>query len=164
MNEFIKILKDRRSVRNFSDKPIEKSVLEEIVDCARLSPSAHNKQPWKFVVVTDKEKLSKLSETPHGTFIKDAGACILVCGDKNVDRYVEDGCLAAENILLSAKSLGIGSCYVAAIGKDNGWVKELLDIPNDYEIVCFLALGHFDENPDSPRKKPLEDVVSWEKF
>ncbi|MCK4531872.1 MAG: nitroreductase family protein, partial [Candidatus Aenigmarchaeota archaeon] len=61
MNEFINMIRDRRSIRNFSDRPIDKRILEEIVDCARLSPSARNIQHWVFLVVTEKENLSKLS-------------------------------------------------------------------------------------------------------
>lgn len=87
MNEFIGMIKDRRSVRKFSGKPIEKRILEEIVDCARLAPSARNIQPWKFVVVGDKEKLARISEhMEYGRFIKDAAACVVVCGDRGVKR------------------------------------------------------------------------------
>ncbi len=165
MNEFIRILKERRSVREFSDKAIEKRILEEIIDCARLSPSARNIQPWKFIVVTDKEKLAKISEhMEYGSFIKDAAACIVVCGDKSVKRYVEDCCLASENIMLSAKSLGIGSCYVAALGKDVDHAREVLEIPEDYEIVCFIPLGYFEKNPEPHDKKKMEDVIRWERF
>ena len=165
MNDFVRMIKERRSIREYSDRPIEKRILEEIVDCARLSPSSRNIQPWVFVVVTERERLRKLSEyVSWGNFIKDAGACIAVCGRKDVKRYVEDCCLAAENIMLAAKSFGIGSCYVAALGKDVERARELLNIQDEYEIVCFISLGYSAENPKPHDKKSLEEVIRWEKF
>jgi nitroreductase len=165
MNEFIGMIKDRRSVREFSGKAIEKRILEEIVDCARLSPSARNIQPWVFLVVADKEKLAKISEhMEYGRFIKDAASCIVVCGDKGAKRHVEDCCIASENIMLAAKSLGIGSCYVAALGKDVSIPRKLLEIPEDYEIVCFIPLGYFEGSPEPHDKKSMENVIRWEKF
>ncbi|MEE9323573.1 MAG: nitroreductase family protein [Candidatus Aenigmarchaeota archaeon] len=165
MNDFLGIVKDRRSVREFTDRPIEKRVLEEIVDCARLSPSARNIQHWVFLVVTEKGNLSELSEIVNwGPFIKNAGACVVVCGRKDVKRHVEDCCLASENIMLSAKSLGVGSCYVAALKKDVEGARKLLNVPEDYEIVCFIPLGYFEKNPEPHDKKSMEDVIRWERF
>jgi len=165
MNDFIKLIKERRSIRRYTDRPIEKRMLEEIVDCGRLAPSAKNIQPWHFIVVTDKEKLSKIAElVPWGYFIKDSGACVVVCGEKGVKRFREDCCLAAENIMLAAKALGIGSCYVAALEKDVGGVKDLLKIPENIEIVCFISLGYFEENPEARDKKDLNEIIHWESF
>jgi nitroreductase len=163
MNEFIRLIKDRRSVREYLDKLIDKRILEEIVDCGRLAPSAKNVQPWKFVVVTDKAKLEEIAKQVWwGDFIKDSSACIVVCGDREAKRFSEDCCLATENMILTAKSLGIGSCYVAAIGKDVEGVRKLLNIPENLEIVCFLPLGYFERNPEPHDKKPLKDVIHWE--
>lgn len=165
MNDFIKLIKDRRSVRKYTDKPIEKQVLEEIVDCGRLAPSAKNIQPWKFLVVTDNEKLSKIAKmVDWGYFIKDSSACVVVCGEKDVKRRVEDCCLAAENMILAAKSLRIGSCYVAALQKNVEGVRGLLKIPENLEIVCFLSLGYFEKNPELHDKKELKDLIYWESF
>lgn len=165
MNDFIRILKDRRSVRSYSKKPIEKRILGEILDCARLSPSSRNIQGWKFIAIREKDTLVKLSEyLENGKFVKDAAACVVVCVDKKVKRHVEDGCLASENIMLAAKSLGIGSCYIAALNKDISLPRELLGIPEDFEIICFISLGYFDKNPEIHGKKKLEDVMSWERF
>ena len=165
MNDFIRILKDRRSVRQYNEKPIDKRMLEEIVDCARLAPSARGIQHWVFLVVTDKENLSELSGiVKWGSFIKNASACIVVCGKRDVKRRVEDCCLASENIMLAAKSLGVGSCYVAALGKEIEKARGLLNVPEDYEIICFISLGYFDKNPEPHDKKTLGEVIRWEKF
>ena len=82
MNETIQNIKNRRSVRQYSDKPIPNEILKELVDCARLAPTARNEQPWEFIVVTDKSTLAELSRiATYGPFIRDAAACIIVCGD-----------------------------------------------------------------------------------
>jgi nitroreductase len=165
MNDFINMLKDRRSVRAYASKPIDKTVLQELVDCARLAPTARNIQPWKFIIVTDRANLSEISRiVEYGHFIKDAAACIVVCGEKEANRHVEDCCIAAENIMLSAKSLGIGSCYVAALEKNMKDARKLLKLPEKYQIVCFISLGYITTNPQTPKKKHIKDVIHWEKF
>ncbi|NIO23302.1 MAG: nitroreductase family protein [Candidatus Aenigmarchaeota archaeon] len=165
MNDFIRLIKDRRSVREYTDRPIEKRILEEIVDAGRLAPSARNIQPWKFLMVTEKGKLSEIAkQVEWGHFIKDSTACVVICGEKGVKRRVEDCCLAAENMILAAKSLGVGSCYVAALQKDVEGVRNLLNVPENLEIVCFLSLGYFEKNPEPHDKKELEDVIHWESF
>lgn len=166
MNDSVRLIKDRRSVREYTNQKIDKKILEEIVDCARLSPSSRNTQPWHFVVVTDEDKLSKISGlAPLGSpFIKNAAACIAVCGRLDAKRHVEDCCLAAENIMLAAKAHDIGSCYVAALGKDVEDARKLLEIPDDQEIACFISLGYFKKNPSPPQKKKLGEVLHWEKF
>jgi nitroreductase len=165
MNDFIRLIKDRRSVREYTNKPIERKILEEIIDCGRLAPSARNIQPWKFVVVMEKGKLSEIAkQVEWGDFIKDSSACVVICGDKGVKRFQEDCCLAAENMILAAKSMGIGSCYVAALGKNVEGVKELLNIPENFEIACLLTLGYFEKNPEPHDKKNLNDLLNWESF
>lgn len=166
MNEFVRLIKNRRSVREYTNKKIERKILEQIIDCARLAPSSRNMQPWRFVVVTEEGKLSRISVSVAlgSPFIKNAAACIVVCGKMDVKRHVEDCCLAAENIMLAAKSFGIGSCYVAALGKDVEDARKLLEIPDDQEIVCFILLGYFKKNPPPPEKKGLREVIHWEKF
>ncbi len=165
-NEVLETIKDRRSVRSYTDKPIPRETLEEIIDAGRLAPSARNVQKWDFVVVTERETLEKISElAPNGSFIKDSAACVVVCGSKENKRYAQDCSAAAENIILAAKSFGIGSCWVAGVDKDYiGPVKELLGIPEVMNIVTLLPLGYFESNPEPHDKKRLEEVLHWEKY
>ncbi len=165
MNETIKTIKERRSIRRYQDKEVPKDILEELIDCARLAPSARNDQPWKFVVITNKETLKKLGNVvTTGSFIGDAAACIIVCGKEN-GHLVEDGCAATQNILLAAHSLGIGTCWVAGVNRAyNDNAKKILGIPNDIDIVSFIPLGYPDEEPGKPSKKDLNNVIHWEKY
>lgn len=162
----LKFIKTRRSVRLYDEKQITKEMLEEIIDCARLAPSARNKQPWEFIVITKKSVLEKIAEiATYGKFIKNAAACIIVCGDHENHHLVEDGSAATENILLAASALGIGGCWVA------GWqkaycreIKELLGIPEEKDIVSILPLGYPKMEVPAPPKRPLDEVLHWEKF
>ncbi|MCX7942260.1 MAG: nitroreductase family protein, partial [Dictyoglomaceae bacterium] len=79
MKEVINVIKSRVSIRSYLDKEIPKEILEDLIDCARLAPSGYNKQPWTFLVVTDKELKDKLAEIcTYGRFLKEAGAGILI--------------------------------------------------------------------------------------
>lgn len=158
------MIKDRRSVRSYTEKMIPKKIMEDIIDAGRLAPSARNVQMWDFVVVTEKGMLSRIAEISM-PFIRDAGACVVVCGSTENKRYVQDCSAAAENIILAAKSFGIGSCWVA--GVDKGYIepiKEMLGIPEGMNIVVLLPLGYFEDNPEPHGKKPLESVLRWEKY
>lgn len=104
----IEVLKTRRSIRRYINKPIPDEIIKDIIDCARLAPTANNKQPWLFVVIKDKKLKEKIAElTDYGKFIKQADCCIAVfCEDTKY--YLEDGSAATENILLAAWYYGIG--------------------------------------------------------
>ncbi len=165
MNEVIRAIKKRRSYRSYQDKEISKDILEEIIDCARLAPSANNIQPWEFVVVTDKEILKKIASiTDYGKFIKNAGACVIVLC-KDTKYYLEDGSAATENILLAAESFGIGSCWVAGDKKHYcNKILELVGAPKGYKLVSILSLGYYDKEEKPHGKRALKDVIHWEKF
>lgn len=163
----IEVLKRRRSIRVYKDKPIPKEILEKIVDSSRFAPTARNEQPWEFMVVTEKETLKKIAGiTDHGKFIVQAAACILVfCNDTKY--YLEDGCAATENILLCATALGIGSCWVAGDKKPYcRELNELLYVPLSFKLVSIISLGY----PESEKvfniadKRSIKEVIHWEKF
>ncbi|MCC6443458.1 MAG: nitroreductase family protein [Armatimonadetes bacterium] len=160
----IEMLKTRRSVRAYRDKPVAKEILEDIIDCARLAPSANNGQPWEFVVVTDPETRRQIADlTAWGKFIATAPACIVVfC--KASHFYVEDGAATTENILLAARAHGLGSCWVAGDKTDYGdKIARLLGAPEEMKPISFLAVGYPAEEPVR-EKRPLESVLHWEKF
>lgn len=164
--ETINVIKTRRSIRRYSSKKIDTKVLEELVDCARLAPSANNQQPWEFIVVTEKETLSKIANAAtYGKFIKHAAACVVVCGRKDNKHLVEDCCIASHNILIAAWSLGIGSCWVAGWKRTyNLEIMKTLEIPEGMEIVSILSLGYPLEKLEPHGKRKLQDVLHWERF
>jgi len=161
----LQALKNRRSVRIFNAKPVPRDLVEELIDCARLAPTARNVQPWEFVVITKKDTLQKLgSLADNGSFIKDS-SCSIVLFCQETKYYLEDGCAATENILIAACDLGLSSCWVAGDKKPYAdKVKELLGVPSDFKLVSLIPLGYSDVKPSLPSKKSLNDVIHWEKY
>lgn len=160
----IECMKTRRSVRSYKPATIDRSIIEDIVDCGRLAATAINLQPWQFVVVTERDMLQKIASiTDHGKFIAEASCCIAVFCEK-VKYYLEDGSAATQNILLAAHAHGLGSCWVAGDKKPYcGEIAKLLNVPDKYTLVSLAAIGHPAAVP-SPAKRSLSEVMHWERF
>ena len=163
----MEVLKTRRSIRQFKDKTIAKKDIELMIDAARLAPSANNVQPWEFIVVTDarmRRDIAALAD--YGKFIADAPVCICVfC--KETKYYLEDGSAATENIMLAARSLGIGSCWVAGDKKPYAVrIGKMLNVPSGYKLVSLIAIGYpaSDNFGSAHGKRPVSEVLHWEKF
>jgi nitroreductase len=163
----IEAVRTRRSVRRYRRAPVARELLELIVDCGRLAPSANNVQSWEFVVVTEEQRLQRLAElATYGRFIRDAGACIVVCGNPSNRSVYLDGAAAAQNMLLAIHALGLASCWVQGFEKDyNAPIKELLAIPEPLVLVALLPVAHSaDRAVAMPRKRELAEVLHWERF
>ncbi len=169
--EFFECIKKRRSIRQYSDKPLSMEDIERIVDAGRLAATARNEQPWEFVVITDKDRLLKLGEivSPNGALVKGAVAAIVVlCRDTKY--YLEDGSAATENMLLAATALGIGSCWIAGDKKDYCQnVLEFCSVPLELpmKLVSIVALGY----PGDPSafeaektKRRLDELLHIDRF
>lgn len=165
--DFIEIIKTRRSIREYQDKPIPKDALEKIVDTARFAATARNVQPWEFIVITEPQILRKIAGlAENGRFIAEARACIAVFSS-DTKYYLEDGCAATENIMLAARALGIGSCWVAGDKKPYcADIAKLLNVPHAYKLVSLIPLGYpkSDGQFGIGEKRALKDLLHWEKF
>lgn len=167
MNDLLKLLRTRRSIRRFQNKSIPKSDLETTVDIARFAATARNVQPWEFVAVTDKGKLAELAKLGDNcSFLAQAAACVVIfCADTKY--YLEDGCAATCNILLAAAALGIGTCWIAGDKKPYcPQVISLLNAPSGMKLVSLIALGYpQDKNAFAESaKRQLKELIHWEKF
>lgn len=161
----IKALKTRQSNRKFLPYSIDLKIIEDILDCARLAPSAMNRQGWHFVAVDDKDLKKKVADaTMYGKFLADAPVAICVFGETG-DYIVEDCAAATENILLAATAHDLGCCWVAGYKKPHsGDISKLLNAPKNYELVSLVAIGQVKEQAGRAEKKPLADVMSYNKF
>lgn len=159
--EGIKLLKTRRSIREFKDQAVEKDKLEKMVETARYAPTANNVQPWQFVVVTEDDKITTLENyIDQG---KEFPACIAVFAE-DTDHHLEDGSNATTYLMLAARELGLGTCWIGSYGKPyTSDVKELLNVPENYRLISMVTVGYPDENPH-PDKKELDEVINWEEF
>lgn len=157
--------KNRISVREYSDRPVEKEKLEKMVDAGRLAPTARGEQPWEFVVVTKKEKVKELADiTDHGKFMSGAAASIVIfC--KDTKYYLEDGCAATENVLLAATALGVASCWIAGDKKEYGIrIAKALNVPESFKLISVLSLGYPKVRPEPHNKRPLSELIHREEF
>ncbi len=161
----IEVLQKRRSIRKYLDRPVSKKDMETIIDCARLAATARNEQPWEFVVVTDRNMRKTLADiTEYGKFIADAPVCVCVfCRDTKY--YIEDGSAATQNILLAARALGLGTCWVAGDKKPYAAkVGEILGVPAGYRLMSFIPIGYAEDIDQKCAKRTLKEVLHWEKF
>jgi nitroreductase len=162
----------RRSIRNYQDKPVEREKLERILEAGRLAPSAKNLEPWHFIAVTDPGKRKGLSGGTWAKFLTQSPLVIVACGDKKAspDWYAIDVALAVENMVLVATSLGLGTCCVGSFNEKD--VKTALKIPENYEVLVMLAVGYPGNHMDLSSKllnivrkrKSLSDVASEEEY
>ncbi|MCJ7609743.1 nitroreductase family protein [Candidatus Bathyarchaeota archaeon] len=160
------IFLSRRSIRKYLDKPIPKDVMGKILEAGRQAPSAGNRQPWHFIVITDEHTKEALSHGRYNTFLKDAAATIVACGyigtDESKKWSTVDTTIALQNIVLASWDLGVGSCWIGDFKEAE--VKQLLGIPNDYHVVCILSLGYPAHAPEAHPRKTLEEIVSYERW
>lgn len=161
----INIIKKRRSIRSFTEQPVENEKILDMVDCGRLAPTGRNTQPWRFVAITDQERLQELAPMlDNGSFLSEAPLCIAVfCEDCRY--YVEDGSAATVNILLAAESLGLGACWITGDKKPYAdQVGAILKAPENFRLVSLIAVGYPAEKPEAKNKKDVEEVLFWESF
>jgi nitroreductase len=160
----IEALKTRRSVRAYTGEPVSREVIEDIIDCGRLAATAINIQPWEFVAVTEPAMLRAIAGVAeYGGFIAQAAVCVVVMC-KDTKYYLEDGSNASQNILVAARAHGLGSCWVAGDKKPYAEkVARMVGAPEGYKVISLLAIGHPAEQSHK-EKRPLSDVLHWEKF
>ncbi|WP_041720285.1 nitroreductase family protein [Alkaliphilus metalliredigens] len=187
VDQSLQLLKDIRSIRKYKKDPVSRSILEQIIDCGRMSPTAKNQQPWEFIIVDDKKLLTALGEvTPHGEFLKNAPACIAVFTKTSSSYYIEDGSAATQTILIAARLHGLKSCWIAGNqGSYDGEeiplcegipcyepknsiplteeVQKILKTPQDLQLISIVSIGYSDESP-IVEKRPLEEVIHWNQF
>ena len=178
---FMEIAARRESCRNFEDKPVEQEKLMKIAETARLAPSACNSQPWKMVIVNEREQAAKTAKClqdkilPINQFTNHCPAFIVICeesanvlskaGGKVKDqKYAEvDIGLLAAHICFTAVELGLGTCIIGWLNE--GKLQELLQIPKNRRIRLVIAVGY--PKSGEPRKKsrkPLEEILSFGQY
>lgn len=154
-------LKSRRSIRMYEDKMIPDDELEMILEAARWTPSASNKQPWEFIVIKDKEKIKFLSKLANfGRFFSKAPVAIAIVGkiSQNPNWYVQDTTLASMSIMLMAWSLGIGSCWIGSMNREKA--KEFLGLGKNDFLLTILPLGYIKGPVPKPTlRKPLQEII-----
>ncbi len=163
--DLFQAIENRHSVRAYNTRPIDRVTIEKIVAAGQRAPSACNIQPWEFIAITDPAQRKRIAEVAeYGQFIATAALCIAVfC--KSGKWTIEDGSAATENILLAATALGLASCWVGGDNPRNQkGIPPILNVPAGYTLVSLIAIGHTDTAATSPARRPLNQVLHWEKW
>lgn len=172
MSDTLSVIHNRKSVRSFTGQSVSKDALDKIIRAGMAAPTAVNKQPWAFVVVTDRKTLNTLAAgLPYAKMLDKAGAAIIVCAiqekahENSLELAVIDSTCASENILLAAEALGLGAVWTAAYPyKDRMDVaRKTLNIPQDIIPLNVIPIGH-PTGTDKPKDKYKPENIHWEKW
>jgi len=168
----IEVIHARTSVREYADKPVPADMLTTLVKAGMAAPTAGNRQPWYFVVVTDRAMLDKLGEHPHGGMLKTAGAAIAVIGapeeglrGASGEMWVQDCSAATENILVAVEALGLGAVWLGVypVPERMAAVSEALGIPEGYTPLSLISIG-WPQNKPAPKDKYKPEKIYHDKW
>lgn len=177
--DFIDVIAARKSVRGYSDKPVEDEKLSKVLEAARLAPSWANKQCCRYVVVKDKAKIQELSGILNG-WLKQAPVIIVACadpkdsGDRNgMNYYLVDVGISMQQLVLAATDLELGTCWIGAF--DEAKIKKALGIPENIKVVAMSPVGYPADKEGlgskliktivrSGKRKPLAEIFHREKW
>ena len=173
--ELEKCINGRRSVRSYQDKPVSKEDIAKILKAGVMAPSSRNRKPWKFIVITNKEKIREISakvksalrllggkfgeraESEEDVIFYEAPLLILIVAEEEPKSTLIDCVLAAENMMLEGYNLGLGSCYIGLMNKmeeDSVYLKTL-GINENQKLYCPLIFGYPTVWPQPKDRKPI---------
>jgi nitroreductase len=165
-------IKTRRSIRSYKEIPVPENLLKEVLNAARLAPSADNAQPWRIIVVRDDQTRLRLAMACNGQkFIAQAPVVLVICGIPDeafptmggyMSAHVIDAAIALDHITLASHALGLGTCWIGWFKEDK--IREILAIPEDVPVVALTPLGYPADVPERTPRRNLEDLVKYERF
>lgn len=156
----LEAIRHRRSVRSYTGESIPKEDIETIIDAARLAPTGHNRQPWDFVVVTDRDTIAALSVA--AAWMEKAAAVIAVVVDPTTTFWLQDSSAAVTSMLIAATALGYGSCWLEGnTQRHEAAFKAQLNVPADKRLTTLVPIGVPAAWPTRD-KRSLDAVIHWE--
>lgn len=174
---FLRLVKGRRSIRRYIERPVEREKILTCLEAARLAPSADNAQPWRFLVLDDKDLRKRFCGAVFSgiysvsRFAKKAPALIVILARLNliahrvgkqiqhIHFHLLDIGIAGEHIVLQAEELGLGTCWI-------GWfntrkARKVLNIPREYKVIALLSMGYYEQKPSKSKKRKQLDEIVW---
>lgn len=180
MQSFLELAQKRQSDRAYDQRPVETEKIDQLLEAARLAPSACNAQPWKLIVVTDQEKRLKIADATSSKilamnhFTKQAPVQIVVVEEnanftstfggwtKNKHYPHLDLGILASYVCLAAADLGLGSCMIGWF--DEKKVGEVLEIPRNKRVMLIITIGYSAQNNRIKKRKNTSDIISFDKY
>ncbi len=163
---FLDLAKERYSVRKYEDRPVDKDKIIQVLEAARYAPSAVNKQPVHFTVVTEDAKIQELAEAYDRAWFRKAPVVIVACGDHETSYKRKDGkdhcdidvAIAVDHLTLAATDIGLGTCWVCAF--DEKIVSKVLDLPENQEPIVMIPIGFPDHSARPEKKRKTMDEIA----
>ena len=174
VNATLNTIKKRRSITNFLSKSVNEKVLQDVLEAGRWAPSWLNKQPWKFIVVSDESirlRASGIVSTVFSSAVRVAPVIIAICvnPDLNPYHYIEEGAAVTQNMALAAHSMGLGTIWIGAFSladeknSTERKLKDLFKIPKKWRLISLLPLG-YPKFKSRKTRKELNEIVDWNYF
>ena len=168
--DFFELIEKRYSVRAYQSKPVEEDKLQKVLDAARLAPTAANRQPFRMIVVKTEGRQDELTRIYRAGWFTQAPLVICACAvpdeawvrSDGKDYYDVDTTIAMDHLILAAANLGLGTCWIAAFDPDAA--KEILGLPDGIVPVALTPLGYPADTLRPKHRKPLEDLVKYDKW
>ena len=168
--EFSELIQKRYSVRSYKPDPVEDAKLQQVLEAARLAPTAANRQPFQLIVIHTVGREAELKRIyGQDWFVQPplvVGICALPAGAwtrRDGKNYADvDVTIAMDHLILAAADLGLGTCWIGAF--DPAAAREVLGLPDDVEPVAFTPLGYPADQPRSKKRKPLSELVRYERW
>ncbi len=152
MSSILDLLRKRRSLRRFTERPVEQEKINLMMEAVLRSPSSKGRNPWEFIFVVDRQQRKLLAEAKPrgGSFVAEAPLAVVVCADpEKCDVWIEDCSIAAIILQLTAQELGLGSCWSQIRRRDHekggrasDYLRSVLNLPNGYEVEAVIAIGY----------------------
>ncbi len=176
MKTLTEILRTRRSVRRFDERPVGREIIEGLLELTLTAPSSKNVRSSRFVVVADREKLARISQMRDfgSAFLADAPCAVLVCGDcSGTDLWLDNAAISATVLQLAAQEAGLGSCWVHVNGRPQrrdepdgpnaaDYIREVLPtLPAEWHPLCVIALGYPAEPSRERTPKDDSEKIMW---
>ena len=169
--KFSELIQKRQSVRAYKPDPVEGEKLQQVLEAARMAPTAANRQPVRVVVVKTAGREEALGRIYGAEWFVKAPYVLCVCGlpgaawtrRQDGKCYVDvDAAIVMDHIVMQATELGLGTCWIAAFNPDAA--REVLGLPDDVQPLLFTPLGYPDDEPRPKTRKPLEYLVKYERW
>ena len=157
---------NRRSIRKFKNEPVAEEVINTILESGRLAPTATNQQPWHFVVARNQQEKEAFIFNGFNRFVTDSDFIVLGLYKKSevvIEKLsLMDVTIALQNMVITAKVQGVGSCWMGAFDEDK--LRDTLNLPDDCITVGAICFGIPNEQPKQPPKKPMNEIVHFNKW
>ncbi len=165
--QVIDAIRNRRSIREFTDQPVSRDLLLQIITAGIWAPSGLNNQPWRFVIIRDHEINAKLASLTHYTHIVQAAPALIAVYldqkkmyDPVKDHQAAGACI--QNMLLAAHELGLGAVWLGQILKNRDRVNDVLQLTDQFDLMALLAIGYPKHRNQQSRRQPLTDLILHE--